>query len=265
MRRAFAKYQQARGQRGMDVMAIRPLADSAVTFDLDRRAGARAAARVHAAVTAIRAAVAEGVLDASVDPVGAFASVTVHYDPLRTAQAEVVELVSERLKAASEAVTGSNRLWRLPCCYDGPHGADLDDLSERLGLARDAIIETHLACVFDVFAIGFLPGLPFMGELPDRLSLPRRRSPRQRVPRGSVAIAKGLCVIYPGPSPGGWHIVGQCPVPLFDVRRATPALLAAGDRVAFDRVTEDRHAQISEALASGEMSPCAFLEPEREG
>ncbi|MFX0543467.1 5-oxoprolinase subunit B family protein [Roseovarius sp. S4756] len=249
----------------MEVIEIRPLADSAVTFDLDVRPGARAAARVHAAVAAIRAAVAEGALDASVDPVGAFASMTVHYDPLQSAQADLVDFVIQRLKVTSEAAAVSTRLWRLPCCYDGPHGADLQDLSQRLGLARDAIIESHLACIFDIFAIGFLPGLPFMGELPEKLSLPRRSSPRQRVPKGSVAIAKGLCVIYPGASPGGWHIVGQCPVPLFDVRREVPALLAAGDRVTFDRVTEDRHAQIIEALAKKDMDPCEFLETGSEG
>jgi KipI family sensor histidine kinase inhibitor len=262
MHRFFAKCQRA-VEWGMEVIAIRPLADSAVTFDLDVRPGARAAARVNAAVATIRAAVAEGSLDASVDAVGAFASMTVHYDPLQTAQADLVELVTQRLKVASEAAASSTRLWRLPCCYDGPHGADLEDLSLRLGLARDAIIESHLACVFDIFAIGFLPGLPFMGELPETLSLPRRSSPRQRVPTGSVAIAKGLCVIYPGTSPGGWHIVGQCPVPLFDVRREAPALLAAGDRVAFDRISEKQHAQISASLLKGHMDPGEFLETGR--
>ena len=244
----------------MEVMAISPLADSAVTFDLDDRPGARAATRVHAAVAVIRAAISEGALDQTVEPVAAFASVTVHYDPLVSAQSDIVDTVLGALKDAEATEMTSARLWRLPCCYDGLHGADLANLSERLGLTVKKIIKSHLDCVFDVFAIGFLPGLPFMGELPEALSLPRRSSPRQRVPAGSVAIAKGLCVIYPGASPGGWHIVGQCPVPLFDVRREVPALLAAGDRVAFQRVTEERHAQIQRGFARGDMNPCEFLE-----
>ena len=247
----------------MEVMAVRPLADSAVTFDLDDRPGTRAATRVHAAVAAIRSAVFDGALDASVEPVAAFASVTVHYDSLRTAQSVIVDTVRERLQNARLERHGSTRIWRLPCCYDGPHGADLTDLSKRLGLTREEIIETHQGCVFNVFAIGFLPGLPFMGELPNALSLPRRSSPRKRVPAGSVAIAKGLCVIYPGVSPGGWHIVGQCPIPLFDVRKDAPALLAAGDRVIFDRVTEERYAKIEEGLTNGDIHPVDFIDDRR--
>ena len=104
--------------------------------------------------------------------------------------------------------------------------------------------------------IGFLPGFPFMGDLPAPLRLPRRAQPRVRVPAGSVAIATGLTAIYPWESPGGWHLLGRCPVPLFDARRTSPSLLAAGDRVRFVPVSAEECRAIEAGLASAEIDPC---------
>jgi KipI family sensor histidine kinase inhibitor len=255
---ANAKYQKTEAN-SMDVTAIRSLADSAITFDLDDKPGARAAARVRGAVTAINAWIVDNALGQTVEVVGAFASITVHYDPLRSAQADLVEAVIMLLANTAPTENVTTRLWRLPCCYDGAHGADLVDLAVRLNLPQEQIIARHKACIFDVFAMGFLPGLPFMGELPGALSLPRRSSPRQLVPKGSVAIANGLCIIYPGASPGGWHIIGHCPVALFDVHRDTPALLTPGDQVQFEYVTLEQHHQIEADLAHGTIAPHDYL------
>lgn len=108
--------------------------------------------------------------------------------------------------------------------------------------------------------IGFLPGFPFMGDLPAPLRLPRRAQPRVRVPAGSVAIATGLTAIYPWESPGGWHLLGRCPVPLFDARRTSPSLLAAGDRVRFVPVSAEECRAIEAGLASAEIDPMQWLE-----
>ena len=93
-----------------------------------------------------------------------------------------------------------------------------------------------------------------------RLRLPRRSQPRVRVPAGSVAIATGLTAIYPWESPGGWHLLGRCPVPLFDARRASPSLLAAGDRVRFTPVSSDECRAIEAGLANGDIDPMQWLE-----
>jgi KipI family sensor histidine kinase inhibitor len=81
--------------------------------------------------------------------------------------------------------------------------------------------------------MGFLPGLPYLGGLPGEFALPRRENPRVKVPSGAVAVAMSMSVIYPQESPGGWHILARTPVPLWQMRRAPPALLAAGDQVTF--------------------------------
>ena len=81
--------------------------------------------------------------------------------------------------------------------------------------------------------MGFLPGLPYLGGLPPEFALPRRENPRMKVPRGSVAVAMAMTVVYPLESPGGWHILARTPAPLWDMRAPPPALLAAGDKVTF--------------------------------
>ena len=89
---------------------------------------------------------------------------------------------------------------------------------------------------------------------------PRLASPRLRVPAGAVGIAGGQTGIYPLDSPGGWHIVGRCPVPLFDPRRARPALLSVGDRIRFRPVPEDEADAIASAFAEGRGAPEAFVQ-----
>jgi len=84
--------------------------------------------------------------------------------------------------------------------------------------------------------LGFLPGYAFLGDTPSALHLPRRTEPRLRVPAGSVAIAMQLTGVYPWESPGGWHILGNCPVPMFDSQLSPPSVLRAGDRVSFRRI-----------------------------
>jgi inhibitor of KinA len=86
--------------------------------------------------------------------------------------------------------------------------------------------------------IGFMPGYPYMGEVPDELVTPRRKTPRTHVPRGSVGIAQKQTGIYPVASPGGWQIIGRTPVRLFDPQGKPPSFLEMGDRVKFFVITE---------------------------
>ena len=93
------------------------------------------------------------------------------------------------------------------------------------------MVEATALSTYHVYMVGFLPGYPYMGDLPPELVLPRRENPRTAVPPGSVAIATTLTAVYPLESPGGWHLIGRTPAPLWDLRRDPPAMLAAGDQV----------------------------------
>ncbi len=246
----------------MKILAVRPLADRAVTFDLADRAGPDTAARITTALGLIDAAVAAGSLPGVTETAASFSSVTLHYDCLHTDQAALVAQIRALLASADNRAPGAaGRHWTLPCCYDGDAGIDLADLSAALALPVADIIARHAATRFQVYALGFLPGLPFLGDLPADLARPRRTTPRTHVPAGSVAIANRMCVIYPWDSPGGWHIVGRCPVPLFDIaRNAThPALLAVGDSVQFTPASAAECAAIAAGAARGRTDPARFL------
>lgn len=232
----------------MRIGAIRPLADTAVTLELATAAGAEASARVAAAMEAIRLAMASGVLVGVSEVAAAFCSVTVHYDCLRIAQAELNDRLTAILDPIMPAGRPAGRSWLLPCCYDAEMGVDLGSLADTLALDRDRIIAIHQQTTFYVYALGFLPGLPFLGDLPAELARPRRTEPRTRVPAGSVAIANRMCVIYPWNSPGGWHIVGRCPVPLFDISFEVPALIAAGDSIRFRPVSLEEFRDLDREL-----------------
>lgn len=136
----------------------------------------------------------------------------------------------------------------MPACYDEPHAPDLAEVAARTGLSEAEVIELHTSAVFHVYMLGFSPGFPYMGDLPPSLVLPRRTDPRVKVPAGSIAIAAGQTAVYPVESPGGWHLIGATPLRLFDVRLPQPALLAAGDKVCFVRVSRVEFDDIRRAV-----------------
>ncbi|MEO1436670.1 MAG: 5-oxoprolinase subunit PxpB [Bacteroidota bacterium] len=125
---------------------------------------------------------------------------------------------------------------RIPVCYDPRLGLDLMELSTRLQLSPDRLIKLHQSQAYQVFSMGFLPGFAYLGLLPDALQVPRKAAPRSNVPKGSVAIAAQQTGIYPQASPGGWHIIGQTPVPVFNPEWHDPFLFAPGDQVQFEAI-----------------------------
>lgn len=123
--------------------------------------------------------------------------------------------------------------WLLPVLYDGE---DLAMLAEQKGLSIEQVIEKHSKNIYDVHFIGFLPGFPYLSGLDSTIHHPRRATPRPKVAAGSVGIANGQTGIYPIDSPGGWQIIGRCPIPLFDIKNPSPCLLKAGDQIKFKKI-----------------------------
>lgn len=234
--------------------------DGAVTVQFGTRIAPDLAARVAAFDQAIRSALACGRLPGVVETMPTFRSLTVLYDPLRTRRAALDPALRALLPPPGPSAVASGRRWRLPVCYGGVHGADLADVAAATGLAPDAVVQLHSATPVQVYMLGFMPGFPFMGDLPAVLQLPRRREPRLRVPAGSVAIATQLTAIYPWQSPGGWHLLGRCPVPLFNATAATPSLLAPGDTVCFNPVDAAELARLDAGLRDGSLPATHFLE-----
>ncbi len=187
-----------------------------------------------------------------VEMVPTFRSLMIHYDPMRLDEAGLKAEI-EPLLSQHAAVRHRPRVWTLPVCYGGAHGPDLAEVAERTGHSEPEVVALHTAVPWHVYTLGFLPGYPYMGDGPEALSLPRRETPRVRVPMGSVCIAFRLAGIYSLESPGGWHLLGRTPVRLFDPRRRDAVLLAPGDTVRFETVERDRFEALDADAAAGRL------------
>ena len=210
-------------------MTLKPLGDSAWLVEFPGKSGEEALARVMGLVAALEIDRPAGV----VDVVPSFASVAVHFeggDGVAIREWIRSVTVTDRLPAGEER--------EIPVCYGGVHGPDLEEVAEQTGMSPEEVVALHSGAIYTVAAVGFSPGFPYLLGLPERLQVPRRRTPRLAVPAGSVAVAGGQAGIYPFTSPGGWHVLGRTAVRLFDPHAARPALLGSGDRVRFVPVNQ---------------------------
>jgi inhibitor of KinA len=205
--------------------SLHPLGDEAVTVEFAQSIGREANDRVLAARAAIMAAEIAGVREY----VPTFRSLTVHYNPDEIGFADLAARIGNLpLKGAAELAPC--RSWNVPVVYDGP---DLEEVAAASGLTIEAAAALHASATYRVYMLGFLPGFAYLGDLPEKLRLPRLAVPRTRVPAGSVAIAEELTAVYPVVSPGGWRLIGRTPLRLFDHRADPPSLFAPGDEVRF--------------------------------
>lgn len=183
-----------------------------------------------------------------------FRSLFLQFDPLVMDFEALTLEVSHAVAAAPQALQTPGALWRMPVCFDPSIAFDVDDVAATVGLSRAGLVEAMAAPVYHAYMIGFLPGQPYLGDLPSEFDLPRRQNPRTMVPAGSVGVATRLVCVYPDETPCGWHIVGRTPVSLW---REGRAMLAAGDRIRFEPVG----LSVFEDLVTRRPPPERVLEP----
>ena len=195
------------------------------------------------------------------ETVPTFRSLAVHYDPLTTSSATLVASMRAFLSQATEKHSPA-RLWRVPACYDERCAPDLVEVAKSRGLTPAEVVLLHSGTRYHVYMVGFVPGYPYMGDLPPELVLPRRTDPRVRVPPGSIAVATTMTAVYPIESPGGWHLIGATPVRLFDSDWERPALFSPGDAVHFVPTSFADYARLADEVAAGRyVVPSEGLEP----
>ena len=217
---------------------IEPLGDGALLIRLGERIDAAINDGAIALAAALRDACVPGVLDVA----PAYASVCVRYDigALASISPSPLETLGAHLQPVIEAVLSADAgrgadgaMMEIPVCYGGEYGPDLDAVAAHAGLDAATVAERHAAAEYRVAMLGFMPGFPYLLGLDASLQMPRRASPRTRVPAGSVAIGGAQTGIYPRELPGGWQLIGRTPLDLFDAARSVPALLRPGQRVRF--------------------------------
>ncbi|MCA0152850.1 5-oxoprolinase subunit PxpB [Winogradskyella vincentii] len=142
------------------------------------------------------------------------------------------------------------KLWEIPVCYDDIFGPDLIQYSVTKEISKSKIIECHTSNLYTVYFLGFLPGFLYLGGLDPKLNLARKKSPSLNVKKGSVAIGGNQTGIYPQASPGGWHVIGNSPVELFNPKQSPPCKIMSGDKIRFYQISKTEHARIREEIDS---------------
>jgi KipI family sensor histidine kinase inhibitor len=224
---------------------VRPVGDAAVTVEL----GNAIDPRLNAAVRALDRALAENPLEGVLETVPTYRSLLVRYDPGQASFAAMTNALLERAtRRGTPLVPGPLRT--IATVYGGADGPDLAEVGEARGLSQEEVIRLHTSQELTALMLGFLPGFAYLGVLPEALQVPRRATPRPRVPAGSVAIAGRQTGIYPRASPGGWRLIGRTSARMFDALADPPTLIEPGDRVRFTRVQE-----LAESRAAPTLPP----------
>ncbi len=193
---------------------------------------AAVSAQIQAAVNNIRATMQ----DCIVDLVPSYASLLVIFDLDRSDCFAVKRQLRGALSDLEDLDTTAGELITLPVYYSAESGPDLEIIAERGSLSVDQVIEIHQQQEYRVYAIGFAPGFAYLGEVDERIAAPRLATPRQKVPRGAVAIADRQTAVYPAVSPGGWNLIGLCPTRMFDPERDPSMPVKVGDRIRFEAI-----------------------------
>lgn len=219
-----------------------PCGDAAISVELGDAVDRRISAKVVRLHRHLRAHPLLGVAET----LPAFRSLLVHFDPRQTDPAALQHALTALIAEMPDEPLSSRR-WAIPVCYDPAFGLDIAEVAGLAGMTPAQAVECQSSATYYVYMLGFLPGYAYLGDTPEPLRLPRRKSPRTRVPAGSLAIATAFASIYPFESPGGWHIIGRTPVSFFDAGAEEPALLAPGDELRFEPVDLEAYEALHKA------------------
>ena len=190
--------------------------------------------KVRRMALAVQAEAIEGIIET----VPTYRSLLIIYNPVILPIEDLKERLKRMEKGLQQTPLPEPKLTRIPVVYGGNYGPDLEEVAKYLHASPEEVVQLHCSKPYLIYMIGFMPGYPYMGELPQALVTPRLKTPRLLVPKGSVAIAQRQTGIYSMESPGGWQILGRTPVELFHPEKDPPALLQMGDFVQFYQISE---------------------------
>ncbi len=177
----------------------------------------------------------------------AYCSLLINFDLLKLNHDELKAHVRSYLERLDEQILPEPREIKIPVCYGGDFGPDLDDVCAALRMTSEQIVDLHGSAAYTVYFLGFVPGFAYLGELSKSLEMPRLSVPRRAVPQGSVGIAGNQTGVYPFATPGGWRLIGRTPLQMFRSGQNASSLLAIGDRVRFVAISPEHFAKLEKA------------------
>lgn len=190
-------------------------------------------------------------IEGIVEVVPAYAEVAVYYNALYISYSEVLTFLKKLSVTNMPEVGYQRKIVRIPVCYGGEFGPDIKHVADHNGITVDDVIKIHSAAVYPVYMLGFTPGFCYLGDMSDSISCPRKERPRLSVPAGSVGIAGGQTGIYPLETPGGWQLIGQTPLELFDAQREPKVLVRAGDAIQFHAINQAEFDEVGSTQEGG--------------
>ena len=167
------------------------------------------------------------------DIIPSFRSCLILFDTDKTSFEKLTASLQEKEIFIGHVDIPEPKTYEVPVEYGGENGFDIAFIASYSGLSEDEIIEIHTSVTYTVFAVGFMPGFPYLGILDQRLYVPRLETPRVKVPEGSVGLAQLQTGIYPFDSPAGWRIIGKTNKKLFDYYKEPYSIFQIGDKVRF--------------------------------
>ena len=188
-------------------------------------------------------------LECITEIIPSYTSIMVSFDFMRNSYEDMVKLIKETLEnSATDMREIPSRFMSVPVYYGEEVGLDLVSLAQTHGLSTDEVIKIHSDKEYFVYAIGFFPGFPYMGEVDEKIATPRLANPRAKVPKGSVGIADKQTAVYPKQSPGGWQIIGRTPIEMFDTSYDGLSYLRVGDKVKFEPISKEEFVKLGGEL-----------------
>ena len=188
-------------------------------------------------VRALDLAIAASDIPGIVETVPSFRTLLVVYEPEDIGFDSLIQQLSLLISLGLNARTTSGRSWIVPVAYGFPDEEDFREIAAATRLTSDEIVAIHSSAVFQVYVVGFVPGLPVLGGLPDALHLSRRADPRPDLPAGRVMIGGMQGIIVPMPMPSGYYSLGQTPLRPYQRGATNPFLFRPGDRIRFQPIT----------------------------
>lgn len=174
-----------------------------------------------------------------------YRSLLIQYNPIEIEVNKLIEILVEIENSLDSIDLPKPRIIEIPTIYGGEFGEDLKFVSEHSGMSENEVIKIHSSVDYRIYMLGFSPGFPYLGGMSEKIETPRLKTPRTKIPAGSVGIAGKQTGIYPMESPGGWQLIGRTPLKLYDPKSETPIILQAGDYIRFVPIEKDEYENIS--------------------
>lgn len=188
-----------------------------------------------------------------IDLIPSYASILVVFNLLEIDHYHLRNKLKRLLQQCGNASNKQGRLIELPAYYSLESGMDLQRIAKHAKLTVGQVISLHQAQEYRVYAIGFAPGFAYLGEVDERIAMARLTTPRLKVPKGAIAIADRQTAVYPAQSPGGWNIIGLCPLDMFNAQAEPTMPVEVGDRVKFVAIDKLDFFELGGELPDTEM------------